>query len=618
MSCPYPRKPKLLKGLLLSLLLLCLLPATTYLFAGRVQRAHDQEFLEAVMQHIETDRELSAEDREAARTFYGAHPPSVACRLSDPELQDYRNAVCEPSSAVWQFALARRIALWTMLAGGSFLAVLMLLGLLAFVNDSLRYASFVTGWRLSTWVIAGMVMVQGVMAVWLSFWVTAHFFQLYSLQLIGVAGIFAVLGVFVAIKGIFTRVRNPNAVDGELLKEADAPRLWQRIRALAQRLDTAPPQQIVAGIDSNFFVTEARLTVADTPLNGRTLFISIPLLRILDQNEADAVFAHELAHLSGGDTRSSALLGPKLVQFDHYTEAILEGGLTMLLAPLLLWYRVIFEVALSRHSRQREFRADRCAADLVAPAAMGQSLVKITAYAQYREEVEAELFHRDQRLDETLGLARFIADGLRSYVQTEKFNQAMVSANVPHPFDSHPPLPERLANVGAQLPEHSFSALVASPPGRTWVEEILTADAIEGRLWADYESKFAADHEAELACRYEPANDEELAIVLKYFPPVEIALKRNRTIEISHLGIKTSADQRLIDWDAVEAVTFQESWLGHSLVVTHPKKGRLLAKTSKIKLAGIKKQQNRLKEEINRYWQRHQFMRANQVTQENP
>jgi hypothetical protein len=31
MSCPYPRKPKLLKGLLLSLLLLCLLPATTYL-----------------------------------------------------------------------------------------------------------------------------------------------------------------------------------------------------------------------------------------------------------------------------------------------------------------------------------------------------------------------------------------------------------------------------------------------------------------------------------------------------------------------------------------------------------------------------------------------------------
>jgi len=65
-------------------------------------------------------------------------------------------------------------------------------------------------------------------------------------------------------------------------------------------------------------------------------------------------------------------------------------------------------------------------------------------------------------------------------------------------------------------------------------------------------------------------------------------------------------------------VTFQESWLGHSLVVTHPKKGRLLAKTSKIKLAGIKKQQNRLKEEINRYWQRHQFMRANQVTQENP
>eukprot|EP01041_Mallomonas_annulata_P039487 gene39487-63183_t len=57
------------------------------------------------------------------------------------------------------------------------------------------------------------------------------------------------------------------------------------------------------------------------------------LLRILDQAEADAVFGHELAHLRGGDTQSSARLGPKLVQFDHYRHAVRSGGLSAVVSP---------------------------------------------------------------------------------------------------------------------------------------------------------------------------------------------------------------------------------------------------------------------------------------------
>ncbi|RYF52632.1 MAG: peptidase M48, partial [Comamonadaceae bacterium] len=334
------------------------------------------------------------------------------------------------------------------------------------------------------------------------------------------------------------------------------------------------------------FVTEAPLAVGDKLLTGRTLFVSLPLLRILDQSEADAVFGHELAHLRGGDTKSSALLGPKLVQYDHYRHAMRTGGLTAVVSPVLDLYRMIFEIALARDSREREFKADRIAAKLITPAAIAQSLVKIAAYAQYRHRIEDELFGRNERHDQaTLGIASFVAQGLAPYAASDDFLAAMKTANVPHPYDSHPAMPERLRNVGMALKEKDYGGIAVRVPTATWVQQILTADAIEQRLWSDYEQQFAQDHERSLAYRYEPANDEERAVVLQYFPPVVFALKGDDTVEISIDGIRTSADETTVFWDAVKALEYKESSFGNALIVTHPDKGALgTAKTTKIKL----------------------------------
>ena len=477
----------------------------------------------------------------------------------------------------------------------------------------MQYASFVTGWRLTTWASAASLLVQGALAVWLSYWVTAFFFHKYSPKLIVFVGIAVALGVFVAVAGVFRRVHFDNQAVGELVSEADAPALWKRIRHLAQRLNTEPPRNIVAGIDANFFVTEAPLTVGNQTLTGRTLFVSLPLLRILDQSEADAVLGHELAHLRGGDTRSSARLGPKLVQFDHYRHAIRTGGLSAVASPVLDLYRIIFEIALARDSREREFKADRIAAKLVSPAAIAQSLVKIAAYAQYRDKIEGELFGQDQRHDNQLGIARYVASGLAPYAASDDFLDAMKSANVPHPFDSHPAMPERMRNVGMSLAERDYGAIAVRAPAATWAQEILTADAIEQRLWSAYETEFAQDHERSLAYRYEPATDAERALVLKYFPPVSFALKGGATVEVSIDGIRTSADAMTVFWDAVKDLQFKESSLGNALVVTHPEKGLIGQKTTKVKLPGLKKEKDHFNAVVGAYWQRHQIMRVQQL-----
>ncbi len=449
MSIQSALKLGLAKVFVYALLALFLIPAVTYVFTGYAQRDQDTRFVEGISQRIDADKRLDPAGKQARKDYYRSNPPSTICGSTDPEAEDYRTAMCERYGDVWQFDMARKVSLGTLVASGVLLVAVLCLGALAFVDRKMQYASFVTGWHLTTWASAASLVVQGAMAVWLSFWVTAFFFHKYSPKLIIVVGLAVAVGVFVAVAGIFKRVQSDNRAVGELVSEADAPMLWKRIRHMAQRLKTDPPQHIVAGIDANFFVTEAPLTVGDKTLTGRTLFVSLPLLRVLDQTEADAVFGHELAHLRGGDTESSARLGPKLVQFDHYRHAIRTGGLSAVVSPVLDLYRTIFEFALARDSREREFKADRIAAKLVSPAAIAQSLVKIAAYAQYRYKIEDELFGRNDRHDNTsLGIAGFVAQGLTPYAASDDFLDAMKTANVPHPFDSHPAMPERLAQRG--------------------------------------------------------------------------------------------------------------------------------------------------------------------------
>jgi Zn-dependent protease with chaperone function len=609
----------LFRVFLLTLVSLFAIPAATLVFTEYALRTEDAEFLQAIEKRIASDTRLSAGDKAQATEFYRSHPLSKACSATAPEDKNFHDKVCSPYSMHWQFHWADRAAGWTLVLGAALLAAALVLGALAFANRGLRYASFVAGWRLMTVSSALEVALQGAMLVWLSFWLTAYFMQSYYVKLIIIAGIAAAVAVFYAIYTLFKKLPFGNEIEGEVVAEADAPRLWERIRQLAARVKTAPPDQIVAGIDTNFFVTEAPCEVGGRTLQGRTLFVSIPLLRVLDQSEADAVLAHELAHLGGGDTRSSAALGPKLLQFDQYTWKMRDGGLSIVAHYLLRLYRMIFAFALARDSREREYKADSVSASLTAPGAIVQSLIKIAAYASYRNDVERKLFAQDRQHDGALGIAGFVAAGLPPYASSDAFVETMKTADVPHPYDSHPPLLERMRNVGHHVPESDYGAIVATAPAASWADDIETAAAIEQRLWSDYEQRFVQNHELSLAYRYEPATEEERAVVLRHFPPVAFALKNSESIEVSHAGLRQSVDGgSTVGWDEVKDLTFQDNTFGDLLVVTHHDKGMLGARTTKLKVGGLGKQKENFKGAVGRYWQRHQIMRAQQQHQASP
>jgi Zn-dependent protease with chaperone function len=602
-------RSQLLKVLCLAALALFVIPAITYGFVRYAAHQDDVAFQRMVEERTYADTAASSEEKEAHIAFYRQRPPSTICTNEEPDAQRYRASVCEPFGEVWQFHLVRRIAGWTLVAGVVVLLSIAALGALAFGNRKLQYGSFVVGWRLMMLASAAAVVVQGAALVWLSFWVTAFFFHKYYLKLILVAGVLALGAVWVVVMKIFQRVPLNNTVEGEVVTEADAPLLWRRIRHMAARLKTAPPDHIVAGIDTNFFVTETPLTVCQKALQGRSLFVSIPLLRVLSLQEADAVLGHELAHFRGGDTRNSALLGPKLQQYDHYMHGLSQGGLALVVVPFMQLYRMVFQLALSRDSRAREFKADRTAAKLVSPQGIVQSLIKIAAYDHYRSNTERRLFESDRQLNGALGIAQAVAQGLHPYASSDDFFDDMRTAHIPHPFDSHPPIAQRMRHVGHVVLPDDYGAIVRQTPTSTWADEILTSAAIEERLWARYEAQFAQNHEQTLAYRYEPANDEERQLVLKYFPPVVFALKNSASIEINYSGIAPSGED-VLPWDSVKSLQYNDSSFGDSMTVTLHEKGLIGAKTTKLKLAGLGKQKDEFNATVGHYWRRHQIMRA--------
>jgi len=323
--------------------------------------------------------------------------------------------------------------------------------------------------------------------------------------------------------------------------------------------------------------------------------------------------AHEMAHFSGGDTQASAALGPRLHAYANYMEA-LHGTLVSRLAYYVLnLFREAFQLALSRSSREREFAADAAAAQLTSSGAIARALVRVGAYASYRNTVEDNLFEQNAVHDGQLRLADRIAAGLPGFARTEEFSAAMAHADTPHPFDSHPPLQQRMEHVGAVIAPADFEALVLSPPQQTWIDFIDDADAIEAPMWQQYEVAFAAQHELNLAYRYEPANDAERALVLRYFPDVVFELKKGAALRVTYVGVEAPGGS--FAWDQFHGFKYSDGGFGisDSLTISHPEKSKLGGhKTSRLKIPIASKERDRFRAALGQYWGRHQLMRQMQ------
>ncbi|RKG82897.1 M48 family metallopeptidase [Corallococcus terminator] len=563
--------PGFLRSYVLPALWLFALPLFGLWFTGHATSSLDGKVLASIEQQIAQDTGLDEQQREAALAFFRATPASEACLGTDEGLANFRNNLGEVCSDARQFGWMHSLSLGLLVLGLATTALVLLCGLAAFISRPFQYGSFVVGWNVLRITGALQTMGQGGLIVWLSYWMTALWLNRYSPKLIGVMGVLAAMAIFLVVVGIFRRPPMDFEVEAEVLDESKAPELWAHVRRLCARIQTPPPDHILAGIDANFFVTESDVRVGGRSLSGRTLYVSLSLLRLLEQSEADAVLAHEMGHLLGGDTGHGKRLAPMLAHFSHYLQTLHDGGLTRPIYHFMAAYRGLFELSLGRSRRASELAADRLAAGLTSGRDIARSLVKVGAYSGFRERVEAELFSRDER-HQSVAISQRVALGFADYAQSEAVHGDLHGTVTPHPFDSHPPLSARLENVEARLTPADMAQVLLEPVTFSWVSTIEEAEAIEARLWGAYEARFSQAHDLMLAYRYAPSNEAERQHVERHFPPL--------TFEGKEVGLEARLDFAQVgysEWD--EPVLLDQ--------VTHAsKEDRMFKKYLDLQVAG--------------------------------
>ena len=495
------------------------LPLLGWWFAGHATDRFDRDVLASIEGQISQNAKLGEEERQEALEFFRAVPASVACLNPAEELSGFRNSLGEACSDVRQFDWMRLLSLASVALGLVSAALALLCTLAAFVSRPLQYGGFVVGWNVLRVTGALQALAQGALAVWLSYWMTAVWFERYYPKLIVIVGVLAAFALFQVVRAIFRRPAMDFEVEAEVLEEAHAPELWAHVRRLCERMGTQPPDHILAGIDTNFFVTESEVRVGERTLTGRTLYVSLSLLRLLARSEADAVLAHEMGHLLGGDTGHGKRLAPMLARFAQYLQALREGILTLPIFHFMLAYRGLFELSLGRSRRASELAADRLSAGITSGRDIARSLVKVGAYASFRDRVESRLFEGNEQ-HQSVAIAQRVALGFAEYAGSEAVHGDLHGSVTPHPFDSHPPLAARLENVGEVLEPDDVVRVLLEPTISSWASAILEAEAIEARLWGAYEARFAEAHDVMLAYRYVPSTEEERRHVEKHFPPL--------------------------------------------------------------------------------------------------
>ncbi len=246
----------------------------------------------------------------------------------------------------------------------------------------------------------------------------------------------------------------------------ESPELWETVRVAAQRLGTTPPDRIIVGMKPNFYVTELAVAHGSGRTEGRTLFLSHTLLKLLSEEEILSIIGHELGHFIGDDTRLTREFYP-LRHKVLATLAILShsgvAGITS--GAFLSFFGRCFAETEQRASRSRELLADQQGGALVSPRTLVRALVKLQASVEALSRELVSPADREAPLPLDQALAATVREKL---VHDSAFWSELLEKQLPHPLDSHPPLHERVEALGERLTPEGAQAIAAQPTGSAY------------------------------------------------------------------------------------------------------------------------------------------------------
>jgi Zn-dependent protease with chaperone function len=230
------------------------------------------------------------------------------------------------------------------------------------------------------------------------------------------------------------------------------------LNAIATSLNEPIPREVYLVGQVNAFVADRGGIMGIG--SRRVMGIGLPLLSSLTISEMRAVLAHEFAHYYGGDTK----MGPwvyktqsAMIRAFRNIGSLGQLGriaalqfMNMVVTFILKWYFIFFLRVINFVSRKKEYRADELACLVAGSEPLVQGLRKIhgasMAWGPYWNSEVVPVLNQGCKPAIADGFSRFMG-APQIEVQVTKGIEREIAEGKTEPYDTHPPLRDRIAAI---------------------------------------------------------------------------------------------------------------------------------------------------------------------------
>lgn len=349
-------------------------------------------------------------------------------------------------------------------------------------------------------IIGVLTLGQAALAAGSIYLAEVYFLEAVHPWVIGAVALFGGLVALAVLKNVFTMFRTATtSVVGLAIQPVQAPHIHRLVLNVARKLKIKPPRNIVVGFDPSFFATTARVSTPfdKRPLTGESLYLSLPLLRVLSEQETLSIIGHELGHFSGGDTAYSRRFAPAYRGLSQVQQNLRgdDGKADLWALPALVTVNFVLNIfgrAEKRIGRAREMRADQIGADIGSPEALSSALVKLGILGNIWQLEFDDMAQRVRHGRFSRNLSRNFVERARHDIDHDKvaaLAALSLDAELAHPTDTHPTTRERIEAFGLdpdQLVDYeTFKANLF--PDDTVISKSDSIDGIEEQITDAYQ-----------------------------------------------------------------------------------------------------------------------------------
>jgi Zn-dependent protease with chaperone function len=270
-----------------------------------------------------------------------------------------------------------------------------------------------------------------------------------STLLLGLLGI-----EFFLISALWIRFEEPT---GYRLDKKKYPILFAELNQLRKKLKAPAIHQVILQTGYNAAIsTRPRFGILGW--NKTTLCLGLELLMGMSPQQATAVFAHELSHLSGKGCGFSSWLCRVRNRWQNISVGLEHQGKfkAAIVRKFFNWYTPIYSAYSLTLARANEYSADQDAAKITSTEVLANALVNSHVMPGFLEQYFWQPFRKPadyERVPPCLPYGK-----LMSFLQNSAFEPTMIEAAIGQAmairtghFDTHPALKDRLAALKWQV-----------------------------------------------------------------------------------------------------------------------------------------------------------------------